>query len=114
MFEVGEGFRNSLVVSTRSQTAAGNFSVLDDQLDNIYEALLPLSTRYRVDVLLYPCHLYNLTAQGAETPPLHRFHPGLLHFMDFFETRGAISVFLEAYSSGIHSQQWGSRQSVLQ
>ena len=110
VFEVGEGFRNSLVVSTRGQTNAGNFTVLDAQLQNIHDALLSLTKFYQVDVLLYPTHLYNLTAKGATTAPLQRFHPGLMHFMSFFEKRGKIGVFLEAYSSGIVTQQVGPRQ----
>ena len=110
VFEVGEGFTNSLVVSTRAHTAAGNFSVLDAQLSNIYQALLPLTASYTVDVLLSPCHLYNLTARGPDTPPLQRFHPGLLRFMQFFEAQGRVGVFLEAYSSGIVTQQVGYRQ----
>ena len=106
MFEVGEGFHNSLVVSTRADTTVGNFTVLDAQLQNIHDAPLPLTASYKVEVLLYPTHLYNLTAQGASTVPLQRFHSGLLRFMSFFETRRKIGVFLEAYSSGIVTQLW--------
>jgi hypothetical protein len=100
IFEIGEGFSNSLVASTRDATASGDFVALDAQLANIHSALLPLTLSYTVDVLLYPCHLYNATAPGAAADPLKRLHPGLLRMMAFFEDRKNMGVFLEAYSSG--------------
>lgn len=116
VIEVGEGFPNSLGVATRN---ASDFQVLDSQLANIYSALLPLSVAgYQTDALLYPTFLYNATAPGGETDPLKRAHPALHHILSFFETRAhnssnsgvsGIGVFLEAYSSGIMTQQVGGR-----
>jgi hypothetical protein len=117
IFEIGEGFPNSLVASTKNETAAADFRHLDAQLDNIYRALLPLTQRYTVDVLLYPCHLIDYvyapgSAGTRSRGPLEKLHPGLLRMMEFFEANvndGGIGVFIEAYSSGIITQQVGPR-----
>ena len=113
IFEIGEGFENSLVSSTRSRNKLDNFTVLDAQLANINAALDPLTTAYNVDVLIYPCHMYNATAPGALSDPLKRISPGLLHLFDYFESLDKIGVFLEVYSSGIMTQQVGPRMGTL-
>jgi hypothetical protein len=111
IFEVSEGFGNSLVQSTLADTSAGRFEVLDAQLQNVYAALKPLTAHYSVDVLIYPCHLYNATAPGS-ADPLKRVHPGLHRFLRFFNQTD-IGVFLEIYSSGIMTQQVGARMGTL-
>ena len=116
IFEIGEGFENSLVASTKNQTARGDFIALDAQLENIHAALLPLTRSYTVDVLLYPCHLVaygDAGGAGAGAGPLQKLHPGLLRTLAFFEAKGSIGVFIEAYSSGIVTQQVGPRKGVL-
>lgn len=106
LIEVSEGFQNSLVQSTRTLGLQGNFSKLDSQLNNVYTALEPLvDAGYTVDVLLYPTYLYNSSGKQLQ----ERVHPNLRHFLEFFEQRGRIGVFLEVYSSGIMTQQKGPR-----
>ena len=102
VFAIAEGFpHSSLVLSTREQTVNSNFTVLGAQLENVYSALLPLTASYTVDVQMPLNSLYNLTAERATTTPLKRFHPGLIHTMDFFKMKGnTIGVLLEAYSGG--------------
>jgi hypothetical protein len=114
IFEIGEGFTNSLVASTKVETEGGDYRVLDAQLDNIHLALAPLTRSYTVDVLLYPCHLYNATAPGAVADPMQRLHPGLRRMMAYFEAADPpLGVFIEAYSSGVMTQQRDSRGGTL-
>lgn len=109
VFEISEGFANSLVQSTSS--FGGNFTVLDAQLANVYDALLPLTARYAVDVLIYPCHLYNASGYVGSARP-STVHPSLHRMLQFFN-QTQIGVFLEIYSSGIMTQQVGPRMGNL-
>jgi hypothetical protein len=106
LFEIDEGFTNSLVSARRN-----DFASLDACLEHIYQGLAPLAARYEVAVLIYPTYLYDRAGWGTPRhTPEQRFHPALRQVLDFFRARRArtpISVFLEAYSSGAASQQSG-------
>ncbi len=106
LFEIDEGFSNSLVAAYRDDLAG-----LDARLERIYQGLAPLSSRYEVAVLIYPTYLYRRAgwSSGDDRPGL-RFHPALRRVLSFFRQHRApasIGVFLEAYSSGAATQQSG-------
>ena len=52
LFEIDEGFSNSLVAGNRDDLAG-----LDARLERIYQGLAPLCSRYEVAVLIYPTYL---------------------------------------------------------
>lgn len=108
LFEIDEGFPDSMLGKYKD-----NISELNKRLGNIYNSLSELTSKYDVAVLIYPTHLYDRNAYGkAEESPIDRIHPALKHTFDFFKYRNTdkcrITIFLEAYSSGIATNQDGN------
>lgn len=115
IFQIEEGWRHDRVNRYRD-----DWPDMDRFLDRIRQALVPLLPAYRVAVLLYPVHFYNRNGWGESggTMPASRIHPGLHHFLSFFEAtwestrEDGIGVFLELYSSGNCTQQNGELSSL--
>ncbi len=82
IFQIEEGWRHDRVNRYRD-----DWPNMDRILDRIRQALVPLLPAYRVAVLLYPVHFYNRNGWGESggTMPASRIHPGLHHFLSFFE-----------------------------
>lgn len=106
LFEIDEGFSTSLLARH-----ANDLPALDRRLTSIHRALAPLTRRYEVGVLIYPTFMYE--SQGRSTggaSPIERVRPALRHTLAFLRTRraqGRVGVYLEAYSSGVATQQSG-------
>lgn len=102
LFEIDEGFKDSLLGRFRNDPAG-----METALKNIRSGLIPLTKKYDVAVLLYPCQAYRAEGSG-----LDRVEPALKQVFEFFERpepgQSTIGVYLEAMSSGIASEQDGA------
>lgn len=99
VFEIDEGFPDGLLGKYRSDPVS-----LKKALGNIEAALRPLKSQYQVAVLLYPCQAYRGVTQGDH--PIDRIEPALKQVMGFCSDH-SLGVILEAYSSGIETEQNG-------
>jgi hypothetical protein len=104
LFELDEGIGGQEITTIYQDDRRA----YDRALENVYDALRPLTQAYRVAVLIYPQHHYRAQGYGRQPgEPLDRVSSNLLHALAFFQAKGGISVYLEMYSSGIRTNQNG-------
>lgn len=103
LFLIDEGIAGKeLMYAFRNDSAK-----LDVALDNIYEGIAPLMTKYKVSVLVYPMWHYKLEGYGGDASQgLNRISPQLKRTVDYFKVKD-VDVYLELYSSGINTNQNG-------
>ncbi len=104
MFEVDEGIKGGELVAKYKD----NLNLLDNALENIYNGISPLQSKYNVSVLIYPTWLYKESGYGQGSPAIgiNRIDPALLHTFNYFKSKN-IGIYLEIYSSGIYTNQNG-------
>ncbi len=107
LFEIDEGFSGGLLGRFRDDPAG-----LDRCLTRVRDGLAPLCGKYDVCVLVYPCQAYIAPGRAGQS----RVRPALQRLLAFFARQAPgtprIGVFLEAYSSGIATQQSGEIDSL--
>ena len=103
LFLIDEGISGRDITSKYKD----DFDTMDKYLGNIMDAVEPLTQKYKVSFLIYPNWHYSASGYGDDpAEPLNRISKELKHVLAFFEDT-PYKIYLEAYSSGVYTNQNG-------
>ncbi len=110
LFEIDEGIGHSGFIYRYRD----DFARLDAALEAICSSLSELASQYPVAVLVYPTHHYHRFGfDRSSARPIDRVDAALRHVFEYMRQQHTdVRIFLEAYSSGLATNQNGELASL--